>query len=117
MVMGRPRFFDDEKDRQLKAVLRLKPTKKDVAFFLDCCEETIENHIREKYDMTFSDFRDKQMTHTRFSIVRKAIQKAEAGDNTMLIFSLKNLCGWKDKFETEVTTGDKGFNISYSKDD
>ena len=39
------------------------------------------------------------MVHTRLSIVRKAIDKAEKGDNVMLIFCLKNLCGWKDKWD------------------
>lgn len=93
--MGRPRKEIDE--TQLKALCRLKPTLKDVAAFFDCSEDTIDKRCKELGSETFADFRDKNMVHTRFSLVRKAIQKAESGDNVMLIFALKNLCQWSDK--------------------
>ncbi len=54
------------------------------------------------------------MVHTRFSLIRTALAKAENGDNTMLIFCLKNLCGWKDKPESEETVSETTFTLNYS---
>jgi hypothetical protein len=96
--MARPRKEIDE--AQLKGLCRLKPTLRDCAAFFECSEDTIERRVKELGYESFEAFRDQNMVHTRFSLVRKAIQKAEGGDNTMLIFSLKNLCGWSDKIET-----------------
>ena len=101
--MGRPKIEIDE--TQLKALCRLKPTLKDVAAFFGCSEDTIENRCKALGAATFSEFRDQNMVHTRFSLVRKAIKKAEDGDNTMLIFCLKNLCGWADKQQIEDLRG------------
>lgn len=99
---GRPRIEINED--QLKGLCRLKPTKADVAAFFKCSEDTIENRVKELGYANFSAFRDQNMVHTRFALVRKAIQKAESGDNTMLIFALKNLCGWADKIEQKIDT-------------
>lgn len=96
--MARPRKKIDE--NQLKGLCRLKPTLKDCAAFFDCSEDTIERACRRLGASSFADFRDKNMVHTRFSIIRTAIKKAENGDNIMLIFCLKNICGWVDRVET-----------------
>lgn len=89
-------------DVKLKALMRLKPSLEDTAAFFECSTRTIERYITKKFKLTFTDFREQHMVHTRLNIVRKAIQKAEAGDNVMLIFCLKNLCGWKDKHDGEA---------------
>ena len=47
------------------------------------------------------------MVHTRFMLIRTAIQKAEKGDNVMLIFCIKNLCNWRDKLPDEQFDEDK----------
>lgn len=97
--MGRSTIKIDE--TQLKALCRMKPTLKDCAAFFNCSEDTIDRACKKFGSKTFADFRDKNMVHTRFNLVRTAIKKAENGDNTMLIFCLKNLCGWTDKQEIE----------------
>jgi uncharacterized protein YbcV (DUF1398 family) len=84
---------------KLKALMRLKPTLEDTASFFECSARSIERFIRDEYDLKFVEFREQNMVHTRLAIVRKAIEKAEKGDNVMLIFCLKNLCGWKDKWD------------------
>lgn len=96
-----PKLIEENK---IKALMRLKPTLEDTAAFFECHPRTIERYIRDTFDLTFAEFRDQNMVHTRFGLVRKAISKAESGDNVMLIFCLKNLCGWRDKQpdETEV---------------
>jgi hypothetical protein len=89
---------------RLKALMRLKPTLEDTAAFFEVNPSTIEKFIKREFGkITFSEFRDQNMVHTRFNLIRTAIQKAEKGDNVMLIFCLKNLCGWKDKWDAEET--------------
>jgi hypothetical protein len=85
--------------QKLKALMRLKPSLPDCAAFFDCSERSIERYIHTHFQEKFTEFREKHMVHTRLAIVRKAIDKAEKGDNVMLIFCLKNLCGWKDKWD------------------
>ena len=94
--MGAPEKIDAKK---LASFMRLKPTMEDCAHFFECSPSAIEKFIKRHYKMTYSDFRDKNMVHTRFSLVRTALERANKGDNVMLIFCLKNLCGWKDKQE------------------
>lgn len=86
-------------DAKLKAFLRIKPTLADTAAFFECSERSVERYIRDNYDVTFVEFRDQNMVHTRHALIRKAIELALKGNTAMLIFSLKNLCGWKDKNE------------------
>jgi hypothetical protein len=93
--MGRPPVEID--DVKLRVFMRFKPTLNDTAAYFEVNPSTVENYIRKKFDLTFSEFRDQNMVHTRFMLIRTAIKKAENGDNVMLIFCLKNLCGWKDK--------------------
>lgn len=97
---------------QLAALCRMKPTQKDCADFFKVSVDTIARKIKDASGLTFAEFRDQNMVHTRFSLIRKAIKKAENGDNTMLIFCLKNMCGWRDK-PPEDEEGDKDtWNLS-----
>jgi hypothetical protein len=93
--MARPKTVIDE--GQIRALMRLKPTLEDTAAFFKCSARTIERFIEKKFKLSFVEFREQNMVHTRLNLIRKAISKAESGDNTMLIFSLKNLCNWRDK--------------------
>lgn len=106
---GRPPILIEK--HQLEAICRLNPTLKDCAAYFKCSEDTIDRRAKEFGYSNFADLRDKNMVHTRLSLIRKAVRKAEGGDNTMLIFSLKNLCGWKDKVESEETVKQIQINI------
>jgi len=80
----------------LDKILQFKPSLSDTAEIMKVSEDTVERRIREKYKMTFAEYRNKKMANVRLTLVQKAIQMAKAGDRTMLIFSLKNYCGWAD---------------------
>ena len=92
---------------KLNVILQFKPTKDVVADILEVSEDTVEARIREKYDCTFQDYRARKMAPVKIRLVKTAIEKAIKGDNTMLIFCLKNLCGWADKPFDRVS-GDGG---------
>lgn len=98
---------------QLRSLLRMKPTLEDTAAFFDCSPDTIELYIKKNYDCTFTEFRRQNMVHTRHSLIRTAIQKAEDGDNEMLKFTIKNLAGWRDRpKDEEDEANDKFKNMS-----
>ena len=112
--MGAPLKFSEEKDKQLQAILRLKPTLADCAAFLDVSEDTIERHIKKSYKCTYAEFREQKMVHSRFMVVRNILRECEKGNPTMLIYASKNLCGWKDKHEIDHGGS---VNINFDKDD
>jgi len=55
------------------------------------------------------------MSHTRYALIQKAISEALNGNTTMLIFSLKNLCGWADKQELDVAQNTFTLNYNLEK--
>lgn len=97
--MARPKI--EIPQEKLEALCRLNPTLKDCAAFFQCSEDTIELRAKEFGYASFTDLRAKNMVHTRLNLIRTAVKQAENGNTTMLIFSLKNLCGWADKQEVE----------------
>jgi len=101
--MARPR--KEIKEEQLRALLRMNPTLKDTAAFFECSEDTIEDRCKEFGDCSFPEFREQNMVHTRLSLIRNALKMAEKGNPALMIFCLKNLCQWKDKYEHDL--GDK----------
>ena len=81
----------------------MKPTLKDAAAFFNCSEDTIERACKKLGASSFADFRNKNMVHTRHDLVRAAMRQALNGNTPMLIFCLKNMCGWADKVENTNT--------------
>ena len=94
----------DEKVRQLKAVCRMKPTLLDCAALLDVSDRTIERWVKKHHQMTFVEFREQHMAWTRHMVIRNILKECEKGNVPMLIYTSKNLCGWKDKWDTDITS-------------
>ena len=114
--MGRPVKVEID-DQKLCAFLRLKPTIQDAAAFFECQENTIRRHCQKVHGKTYESLRLEKAVHTRHAIMRACIEKALKGDNTMLIWCSKNLCGWTDRAEpgNELPT-QTTFNLNYSLD-
>lgn len=89
--------------QKLEDLMQFRPTQSDAAAFFRVSEDTIERRIREHYDLTFSEFRERFMANTRLSLTKKALQMALSGNVAMLIWCQKNLCGWRDKQPDEET--------------
>lgn len=102
---------------KLQKFLQLKPTKKAVADFFECSEKHIERVIKKEYGKTFFEFRDQQMDKTRHALVQKALSESLAtrANTTMLIFCLKNLAGWSDKYEASSSV--EISNITFEDDE
>jgi hypothetical protein len=110
--MARPKAIIDQE--QFEALCRLNPTLKDAAAFFKVNQDTITDRCKEWGYEGFSDCRDKNMVHTRLTLIRNALKSAEKGVPAMQIFCLKNLCGWTDKQEVQNNSEVK---IIIDKDD
>jgi len=97
--MARPSKMTEKKIKELEKLCRLYPTLKDCAAYLEVNERTIERYIKKEYKTGFVDYRERFMVQTRLKLVQVAINKAQSGNVKMLIFCLKNLCGWAEKSE------------------
>jgi len=87
---------------ELDALCQFKVTKAFCADYLKVSEDTVENRIREKYDMTFKEYAALKISRTGFKLQQKAIEMALKGNTTMMIFSLKNLANWSDNIEAKI---------------
>jgi hypothetical protein len=65
-------------------------------------QDTLLRRIKKKHGLTFAEYRDKKMACVRRTLVQKAIDLALSGDRALLIFCLKNYCGWSDKQDIVV---------------
>jgi AraC-like DNA-binding protein len=99
--MANPKFNLDWK--VLDGMLQFNPSQRFCAEYLGCSAKTLERHIRDEHDMTFGEYRELKMEKVKFTLQQTAIQMGLAKDRTLLIFCLKNFCGWTDKHEAEVT--------------
>lgn len=97
--------------QKLIGFMRMKPTLEDTGAFFETSPRTIERFIKKEFGLTFVEFRKQKMVHTRHALIRKAMEKALNGDNTMLIFCLKNMCGWRDKVEEVESESDPEFEV------
>ena len=114
---GRPPVFKpgDKSDHQLKNIMRYKPRLEDVAAFFECNSSTVERYIKKTYGVTFAEFRLQNQVRSRFEMIQVAMTKALQGDNTMLIFCLKNQCGWADKIDETISNPEgKKFQLAYN---
>jgi AraC-like DNA-binding protein len=99
---GRPPIEIDME--QLGALCRMKPTLYDCAAFFKCSIATIERRIKENTGLTFAEFRDQNLVHTKYDLIQKAINKADHSE-AMHKFCLKNLADWREK--TDMTSDGK----------
>lgn len=113
--MGRPRLEIDQE--QMEALCRMNPTLKDSAAFFKCSEDTIERRCKEFGYADFADCKQQNMVHTRLKLIRNALAMAEKGNPALMIFCLKNLCGWADRIESTVSNSDLRITISKEEND
>lgn len=100
--MGRPPVEIDWED--FDKLVRLQCTKEEIAAWFDCSLDTIENKIRDKFEMTFSAYRDQKAPAGRASLRRYQWLAAQKGNVAMLIWLGKNWLGQTDKVEVAQPT-------------
>jgi len=96
---GRPRLLTKKKIEHLKRLMRSYPSEIDACYIMECGVTTLRDTIRKYFNMTFREFRDYYMSHTRLALKQKAIKMAmDAKDPNikMLDRCLTNICKWND---------------------
>lgn len=101
---------------KLDALLQFKVSCNFCADYLGVSRDAIIRRIKEDHGLTFSEYHKLKMEHTATKLQQKAIELALKGNNVMMIFCLKNLAGWADKQETDVTSNGQALSISYVKE-
>lgn len=100
---------------KLDGLLAYKSSLVVCADILDCHENTIKNHIKKRYGMTFTEYAEKKLSRTKVKLTSKAIEMATSGNTTMMIFCLKNICKWNDNNDQQIDIGK--ININIDKED
>lgn len=99
---GRPKKLLDERQwAVLNALIEVGTPKTYIASKLDVNVLLIDARIRDAHNCSYEEYREMKMESVKAALKRTIINKALKGDNTALIFSLKNLCGWSDNKQNE----------------
>jgi hypothetical protein len=85
--------------RTLDGILQFNASKKMCADIMGVSEDVIERRIKTQYKQTFTEYKESRMGKVKVKLQQKAIESALSGNTALLIFCLKNLCGWADKIE------------------
>jgi len=86
---------------KLDGLLAFKSSLTVCSDILEVHPNTIKNHLKKRYDMTFTEYSEKKLSRTKVKLVQKAIEMATTGNTTMMIFCLKNICKWADRSEVD----------------
>lgn len=108
---GRPRkLFTEKQWAEFEDLCRIQCTKLEICDWFDIDDKTLENMVKEKYKMGFSEVFALKKGKGKISLRRSQFQMAQSNP-AMAIFLGKNYLEQKDKQEVEVS-GDVNFNIS-----
>ena len=102
-------------------VARLGRPKKDAAALMEVSNDTIERRLKEKYGLTYSEYKEEKMSYIRLSILQKQYELAMKGDKDMLKWLGKQLCGQTDRkefgFDNNSDYDDRNVTIEFVKPD
>lgn len=98
-------------------LMRFRPTLKEASEYFNTSEDTVERRIHKWEKTTFSIFKEKHSRSIKYKLIDKAIDMAMSGNSTMMIFALKNICGWGDRAEVTKDSEPKVINFKYSMND
>lgn len=110
--MGRPVIEIDVEEFEKLCMIHC--TLIEIAGWFRVSEDTIERFCAKQYGTTFAEISTIKRGIGKLGLRRTMYQKAQGGDNTMLIWLSKNYMGMKDKQEIEHA-GPQGGPIRFQK--
>lgn len=96
---------------KLDAALQFGARMIDICGICDISENTVVKAIKEKHEVSFSEYRDLKMSTMRARLLQKQFDVAMAGNVTMLIWLGKQHLDQKDKSEIESRVNTIQINI------
>lgn len=93
---GRPRTIEIDW-KVLDTLMQFKVTKKFCAEYMNISEDTIDARLKSEFQLTFDQYRQERNQKMQLRLQSTAIEMALGKNTAMMIFCLKNLCGWSDK--------------------
>ena len=113
--MGRPPV--DICWKTVNKLCKIQATLEEIAGWFDCSVDTIEKHVKDRYDMTFTEYHKKKSSKGKASLRRQLFRTAMSKDKgavTAMIWLSKQYLGMKDRFE-ETNDDREPFIIETSK--
>lgn len=102
--------------KMLDGLLQFGARLVDCSELMQCSDETIQRRIRDKYDITFTEYRNRKLSKTRLRLAQKQFDLAMEGNTTMLVWLGKNLLGQTDIPLELETKEDNKLQLTYSLD-
>jgi hypothetical protein len=101
---GRPKI--EINWEQFDKLCFIQCTLTEIASFFDCSPDTIERRCKVDKSLDFADYYKQKAAKGKISLRRKAFQLIESNNVTMIIFALKNILKWTDRFESSSADDD-----------
>ena len=90
----------------LERFMAFGPSIEECATFFGVSSSCVEATIKREAGVSFKVFRDQAMIWCRHHLRREAIRRAtKGGSDSVLIFALKNVAGWKERQELSAPEG------------
>lgn len=102
MPAGRPR--KELNWEELNKLCAIHATKKEIADWFECSEDTIDRRCQEEFGVNFAVYYDQKSVGGKMSLRRKQYEQAMSGNTTMLLWLGKQYLGQSDKQETDLKT-------------
>lgn len=102
--MARPKHPIDWE--QVKKLCQLHCTQEEVAAFVECCLDTLQNRCKDELGISFSEFYKEKRLAGKVSLRRSQWALATSGNASMNIWLGKQHLGQKDKIETKTDNSD-----------
>lgn len=99
---GRPQIALDWEE--FDKLCGLQCTLREIACWFKCSEDTIENHVKRRHKMDFSDYFEQKRGTGKIALRRKQYDIAMNGNVTMLIWLGKQYLGQAEKLEQKLDT-------------
>ena len=100
-MMGRPRKELDFKE--LDKLCAIHATRKEIADWFECSEDTIDRRCMENFGITFASYYEQKAVNGKMSLRRKQFESAMAGNVTLMIWLGKQYLGQSDKQDVSQT--------------